>query len=212
MSVFETMSAAELAQQLRDPVGPSGLAVAEGLGALNREGNVGTVAGLALSPADQVLEVGCGLGSMAGAIVEAAEGVCYTGLDQSRTMIDAAVERHADLIRSGRASFILGQVERMPFEAGRFTKVFSVGVIHFWTDPVAALTELRRTMRPGALMVMGGLGPERAPAFAAREHGFYLRSVDAWRAIGEAAGLNMVEVESGGSANGPQLIHLTARA
>lgn len=212
MSLLEALSPEELARQLRDPVGPSGLAVAEALGALNREGNVGIVARLALSPADQVLEVGCGLGGMAGVIVDSAKDVCYTGLDQSRTMIDAAADRHLDLIRTGRASFHLGQVEQMPFEAGRFTKVFSVGVIHFWPDPVVALTELRRTMRTGALMVMGGLGPERAPAFATQENGFYLHNAGDWRTFCEAAGLSAVEVGNTGPEDRPQVVYLTARA
>lgn len=212
MSLFQTLSPEELARQLRDPVGTSGLAVADALEVVNRDGNVGVVAALALAPGDRVLEVGCGLGSMAQAIVDAAAHVSYTGLDQSATMIDAARNRCADLIASGRASFELGRVEQMPFEAARFTKVFSVGVIHFWLDPVIALTAIRRTMCAGALMSMGGLGPERAPAFAVEKHGFHLRDAEQWRMICAVAGLSSLEVKTVDPENGPQVIHFTARA
>lgn len=212
MSLFQTLNAQELAQQLRDPVGTTGLAVADALGAINQAANGSIVASLALCPADRVLEVGCGLASMARTIVDAAEDVHYTGLDQSGTMIEEAGSRHSDLVQAGRASFQLGRVEQMPFGAGRFTKVFSVGVIHFWPDPKAALVELKRVMRPGALMVMGGLGPDRAPPFAVQEHGFYLHDTAQWRTFCETAGLNMVEVGSTGSEEGPQHIHFTARA
>lgn len=212
MSLFQTLSSQELAQQLRDPVGTTGLAVADALGAINQAANGSIVAGLALRPADRVLEVGCGLASMARMIIDAAEDVRYTGLDQSGTMIEEVGSRHSDLVQAGCVSFQLGRVERMPFGAGCFTKVFSVGVIHFWPDPKAALTELRRVMRPGALMVMGGLGPNRAPAFAVQEHGFYLHDTDQWRAFCETAGLSLVDVGSTRSGEGPQHIHFTARA
>jgi ubiquinone/menaquinone biosynthesis C-methylase UbiE len=163
MSLLQALSSEELAQQLRDPAGATGLAVADALGAANREGNAGIVSSLALSRGDRVLEVGCGLATMAGTVVAAADDVLYTGLDQSSTMVEGARARYAELEQSGRVMFHLGRVEQMPFDAARFTKVFSVGVVHFWAEPIACLVELRRVMQPGALMAMGGLGPDHAP-------------------------------------------------
>jgi SAM-dependent methyltransferase len=101
----------------------------------------------------------------------------------------------------------------MPFDGARFTKVFSIGVIHFWPDPLKALTEILRVMRPGGLMLMGCLGPERAPPFARAEYGFHLHDPQKWRSFCLAAGFSTVEVHtrSLGSDGGPQLIHLAAQ-
>lgn len=211
MSLFDALTSQELAEQLRRPAGATGVAIAETLGAINRNGNSGVVAALALASWDHVLEVGCGLGSMAPEIVDAAGDIQYVGLDQSPTMIEAARDRHAALVRDRRAAFHLAHVEQMPFEAATFNKVFAVGVMHFWSDPIRALTEIRRVMRPNAVLAMGGLGPERAPPFARREHGFYLHDAAEWRSFCQSTGFEMVEVQSLGTNDGPQTVLVVAR-
>ena len=65
MSMVEQLSHAERARQLRDPTGATGLAVADILGELNRDGNLRTVEELDILAGAQVLEVGCGTGSIA---------------------------------------------------------------------------------------------------------------------------------------------------
>lgn len=212
MSIFESLDAPALAQQLRDPSGAVGVAVADALGSINRDGNAMLVASLALGPDDQVLEVGCGLATMAPAIVAAAPGIRYTGLDRSPTMVDAARDRHDAFVLSSQVRFECAEVERMPFAGASFDKVFSAGVIHFWSDPVHALTEVRRVLRPGARMAMGAMGPERAPAFARPEYGFHLHDADAWQYFCRDAGFAEAEVHSPATADGPQGIVLVARA
>lgn len=214
MSIMEQLSLEERAQQLRSPTGVTGLAVADMLNELNREGNLGTVKELEVARDAQVLEVGCGTGSMARVVVSQAEGANYVGVDSSSAMIEAACGRNSDLIRKGLADFHESYAEQMPFDGARFTRVFSIGVIHFWPDPVKALTEVLRVMRPGALMLMGCLGPERAPPFARAEYGFHLHDPQSWRSFCLTAGFSKVEVttRSLGSESGPQLIHLAAQA
>jgi ubiquinone/menaquinone biosynthesis C-methylase UbiE len=212
MSLLDTLSPHERARQLRHPMGELGLAIADFLSSTNRAGNVRAVADLGLKRGDRVLEVGCGLGALASTVVNEAEDVIYAGLDSSLTMITAARERNADLILAGSADFHLAQAEEMPLGDELFTKVFSIGVIHFWDDPVRALTEVRRVMCPGASMVMGCLGPERAPVFARKEYGFNLHTPAEWRTFATAAHFRdmQVEVLSIGLENGPQIVHMTA--
>ena len=214
MSIVEQLGLEERAHQLRNPTGATGLAVADMLNELNREGNHRVVKELQVTRNAQVLEVGCGTGSMARAVIDQAQGVNYAGIDSSSTMIDAALDRNSDLIGEGLASFHEAFAEQMPFDDARFTNVFSIGVIHFWPDPRKALTEIRRVVSPGGLVLMGCLGPERAPPFARADYGFHLHNAHAWRAFCLAAGLNNVEVHtrSLGTDTGPQLIHIAARA
>ena len=214
MSILKDLTLEERAKQLRNPIGATGLAVADMLNEINREGNLRTVKELRLTPGAAVLEVGCGTGSLARVVIDQAEGVSYTGIDSSPTMIEAACDRNSDLIEKALTSFHKVYAEQMPFDDARFSRVFSIGVIHFWPDPVRALTEVLRVMRPGALMLMGCLGPERAPPFARAEYGFHLHDPQNWRSFCLAAGFSGVEVNtrSLGSENGPQLVHLAAEA
>lgn len=214
MSILDTLGLEERARQLRDPTGTAGLAVADRLGEINLQGNTRIVNDLMIACDDHVLELGCGTANMASIVVNKAQGVTYTGLDSSSTMIDAAGERNAALIEKGLMKLHHAYAEHMPLDEASFTKVFSIGLIHFWSDPIKALTEVRRVMRPDALMLMGGLGPERAPPFARLEYGFHLHGPHDWKTFCQAAGFIKVEVEtrSMGAGTGPQLVHFSAHA
>jgi ubiquinone/menaquinone biosynthesis C-methylase UbiE len=146
--------------------------------------------------------------------------VRYAGIDISPTMVEAALGFNADLVASGRASFHLGSAERMPFADAAFDRVFSAGVIHFWTDPAASLAEVHRVLRPGGSMLMGCLAPREAPDFARPEYGFHLRDAAAWDGFCRAAGFAAVNVETveanqitpNGAPIRRYLIRVTARA
>jgi ubiquinone/menaquinone biosynthesis C-methylase UbiE len=198
------LDGAELARHLRDPEGAVGLAVIGGLAVVNAEGSAAALERLELADGMSVLELGCGLGDLVGAVTAAGDSVRYTGLDRSDTMVAAALERHGDAVATGRAAFLLGSSERMPFEAGSFDRVFSLGLIHFWTEPEVSLAELRRVMRPGSRMVMGCLGPERAPPFATSANGFLLRTADEWQSLCRAAGFARYSVEGVDAPGRPQ--------
>jgi ubiquinone/menaquinone biosynthesis C-methylase UbiE len=78
-------------------------------------------------------------------------------------------------VQAGKASFHLASADAIPFGDDCFDRVFSLGVIHFWIEPMASLVEVRRVLRPGGLMLMGCLAPKEAPDFARVEYGFHLR-------------------------------------
>ncbi len=111
-------------------------------------------------------------------------------------MVAEASAFNADLVTAGGANFHLGSAERMPFASDVFDRVFSIGVIHFWTDPAASLTEVRRVLRFGGLMWMGCLAPEEAPDFARMEYGFHLRDAAEWDGLCRAAGFTDVHTET----------------
>jgi ubiquinone/menaquinone biosynthesis C-methylase UbiE len=119
-----------------------------------------------------VLEIGFGDGRTVPSVVTQAADVRYTGIDISPTMVEEASRFNAELISAGRANFVLGSAQTMPFDEDTFDRAFSIGVIHFWTEPEAALEKVRRVLRAGALMLMGCLAPQGAPVFARPEYGF----------------------------------------
>mgnify|MGYP005821914993 CR=1 FL=1 len=196
MAVFETLTLAERARQLSNPQGAVGLAVADWLNENNRQVNAKSVALLGVEAGNRVLEIGFGNGRAVPDVVAQAEDVTYCGIDISPTMVTEASTFNAALVASGKASFGLASAENMPFAEDSFDRVFSIGVIHFWTEPAAALAEVRRVMRPGGAMLMACLAPREAPDFARPEYGFHLRDGASWDALCRAAGFTDIHVET----------------
>ncbi len=92
-----------------------------------------------------VLDVGMGGGRLLEAL--AARGWLVTGTDVSQAMVELARRRVPE------ATLVLAPVERLPFEDGAFDAVVALGVLEF-AEPSAALRELARVLRPGAIAVV----------------------------------------------------------
>ena len=193
MSIFQSLSQAERARQLANPEGDVGLAVAEWLNDANRKANEQAVAMLRLEPGCRVLEIGFGNGRTVPDIVAQADGVHYTGIDLSPTMVEEAERFNAALVASGRAGFHLGTADHLPFPDAGFDRIFSTGVIHFWREPAASLAELRRVARPGARILMACLDAKEPAPFRTPEFGFFLRTPAEWESLFQDAGFPEVE-------------------
>jgi ubiquinone/menaquinone biosynthesis C-methylase UbiE len=196
MSVFDSLSSAERARQLRNPEGDVGLAVAAWLNENNRRGSAQILAALGLEPQSKVLEIGFGNGRVAPDVLALAKDGHYAGIDISPTMVEEAKRFNAELVASGRSEFHCAAAERMPFPDAMFDRAFSIGVIHFWPDPVVGLKELRRVLKADGLAIMGAFAPPGAFDFARAEFSFYLRDAAAWEAFCLEAGLRKAKAET----------------
>jgi SAM-dependent methyltransferase len=100
-----------------------------------------------------VLDVGCGTGNYAAALMaETGSAVC--GIDPSRKMLEHARENAAG------AALAQGHAERLPFADGAFDMVMSTDVIHHIGDRVAYFAEAVRVLRPGGGIVTVTDSPE----------------------------------------------------
>jgi ubiquinone/menaquinone biosynthesis C-methylase UbiE len=109
------------------------------------QSNARQVAAL-LAPGAQVLEVAPGPGYFA--IELARLGACQvTGLDISRTFV-AIAQRNAE--QAGvSVDFRLGNASNMPFENNRFDFLFCRAAFKNFAEPVRALEEMYRVLKPG---------------------------------------------------------------
>jgi ubiquinone/menaquinone biosynthesis C-methylase UbiE len=97
-----------------------------------------TLERLKLAPGEAVLDVGCGTGAM-----EKVCGDAIIGVDLSPLMLARAGGTRA-----------AGDVAALPFREQSFDAAVSVSSLHYWIEPVGALTEIRRVLKKTGRMVI----------------------------------------------------------
>src|SRR5258708_12535422 len=125
--------------------------------------NAWTVSLLDIQPTDRVLEVGFGPGIAVELLAAHAYQGFIAGVDCSSAMISLARRRNAQEINAGQVALGYGEVTALPFADASFDKALSIHTLYFWTDPVKALTELRRVLKPEGDLVLTFLARDRWP-------------------------------------------------
>lgn len=100
----------------------------------------------------RVLDVGCGTGYLAVALAHARPESTVHATDLSPGMLRRAGE-NADQVGT-RVRLCRSTATALPYPDGTFSAVVSRGVLHHMHDPVAALAEWRRVVRPGGPVVV----------------------------------------------------------
>jgi demethylmenaquinone methyltransferase/2-methoxy-6-polyprenyl-1,4-benzoquinol methylase len=109
---------------------------------------------------DRVLDVGCGTGFATEGLLERTDDV--HGLDQSVHQMEKAFEKFG---KHDRVKFYRGDAERLPFKHGTFDVVWSSGSIEYWPNPVDALVEFRRVVKPGNQVLVVGPDDPKSTVF-----------------------------------------------
>ncbi len=120
-----------------------------------------------LATGERVLDVACGTGLVS---FEAArlvgEAGHVHGIDLSGRMV-ACASRRADVRRVGHASFARSDAERLPVgDAGFDAALCALGLMYVH-DPVRALREMRRALRPGGRLAVAVWGERRRCGWSA---------------------------------------------
>lgn len=118
---------------------------------------------LRLCRSGQAADLGCGAGQLAVELARAGPGLRVTGVDLSNLLLGRALPRAAAAGLAHRVDFRTGDVEHAPFETGALDLVVSTLSLHHWRDPVAALDEVARILRPGGAFVIFDLRRDMTP-------------------------------------------------
>ena len=129
---------------------------------------------LSPQPGDSVLEIGFGSGHLLEKILSAGACAHVSGVDPSAEMVRLAGRRLGKFIRGGKARVREGSIEALPFGDGEFTKLCTVNTLYFWRGPSAALSECRRVLRGGGLLVLCFNAKEDMERWPGHRHGFRL--------------------------------------
>jgi demethylmenaquinone methyltransferase/2-methoxy-6-polyprenyl-1,4-benzoquinol methylase len=100
---------------------------------------------------DRVLDVGCGTGFATEGLLAHTDDV--HGLDQSAHQLEQAYDKFG---KRGPVRFYRGDAERLPFRDDSFDALWSSGSIEYWPNPVDALAECRRVVKPGGPVLVVG--------------------------------------------------------
>ena len=120
--------------------------------------------------AARILDVGCGTGALAAAIVSRWPGVSVTGVDVSPGMLAVAERELGDLPEAARDRVRLARAaaDRLPYEDGAFDIAVSSFVLPLVPSRHRALREARRVLAPaGTLAFATWLAGGSFPADAA---------------------------------------------
>lgn len=102
----------------------------------------------AIEDGQDVLDVGCGTGSLARAVHVLAPNATVTGIDPVASFV--AFARHA--VSPGRAHFQIGGVEALPYSAHRFDATLALLVLQDLKEPAAAVNEMTRVTKVGGIV------------------------------------------------------------
>lgn len=110
-----------------------------------------------ISPGMHVLDVGAGTGTLTMQVLSRGVSAAnVTMLDQSEGMLaQAKAKPELDGVRK-----VLADAQDLPFSDQSFDRVTSSGAIYYWPDPVRAMREEYRVLKPGGrALAIGTLQP-----------------------------------------------------
>ncbi len=104
-----------------------------------------------LKPDLQILDVGCGPGSITLGLAEIASEGQVTGIDFAASQIELA-KAQTESAKIKNVEFQTGSCYELPFEDGMFDRVFSHALMEHLTEPHKAIQEFKRVLKPGGII------------------------------------------------------------
>ncbi|GAB1544511.1 methyltransferase domain-containing protein [Scytonema sp. NUACC21] len=104
-----------------------------------------------ISPATTVLDVACGTGEFEQLLLTENPMQHITGVDISEKMLQIAQQK---LKEYPHVSFHTASVSALPFENNSFDVVVSANAFHYFDNPLAALVEIKRVLKPDGTVII----------------------------------------------------------
>lgn len=106
-----------------------------------------------LNPSE-ILELGCGGGRNAAALMKRFPGAALTALDHSETAVRKTLRFNRAAAASGRCRVLQGDVSALPFADCGFDLATAFETVYFWPGPEKSFLEVFRVLRPGGFFLI----------------------------------------------------------
>lgn len=106
-----------------------------------------------LGPEMRVLDAGCGPGTVTAGLARAVSPGEVIGLDAVPEVLDHA-RAHAAEEGVDNVTFVAGDVYALEFPDAHFDVAYANQLLQHLTDPVRAIQEMRRVLKPGGLLAV----------------------------------------------------------
>ena len=102
---------------------------------------------------EKVLEAGCGVGAQTVTLAQGSPGAGFTSIDCSA---ESLVQARARVSQAGLRNVVFRQADifNLPFDSGVFDHVFVCFVLEHLRDPVLALANLKKVIKPGGTITV----------------------------------------------------------
>lgn len=97
----------------------------------------------------RLLDIGCGTGVLLETLEKKHPDLILAGVDPTQEMLDVAGKRLSKKVHIER-----GWAEKLPFEAESFNVIVSCNMFHYIREPIVALKEARRILKPTGRLVI----------------------------------------------------------
>ncbi|MBD2527289.1 class I SAM-dependent methyltransferase [Nostoc sp. FACHB-133] len=104
-----------------------------------------------ISPTDTVLDIACGTGEFERLLLTEYSCQQIVGIDISEEMLAIAKLKCSDY---PEVSFQMASASRLPFDSNSFDVIVSANSFHYFDEPLAALKEMRRVLKPDGEVVI----------------------------------------------------------
>jgi len=125
----------------------------------------------------RVLDLGCGTGELARQVARHYPAARVLATDFTRAMVLAAVRATGRRPEAARLEYGRATALRLPFADGSFDLVTNAFVARNLADLPRALTEMRRVLRPGGVLLTLEITEPGSPAFGRLFHAYFDRVV-----------------------------------
>lgn len=103
---------------------------------------------------DSIVELGCGGGRNAKALLKRWPDAKLVAVDYSALSVEKTKEYNKELIAAGRCTVLQGNVAKLPFANETFNLATAFETVYFWPGIETCFTEVCRVLKPGGMFLI----------------------------------------------------------